>query len=165
MWSHPLMRRKDRAVSRRLAAVHRSTCMPSRQRFTFRLRSRTPLFADSMMFVLLSDSRSSFGSFRRWTVSVSSRPSSRLFAASGLIRWSWSANGQDRTRFLLAALVVCLRHATTDPRTVVLRQIFQDVAFLVDRAALDRGIGAQNIVHRSAQGFRTIDHHQDRTIN
>lgn len=124
------------------------------------------LFADSTMFVLLSDSRSSFGSFSRWTVSVSSRPSSRLLAASGLIRCSWSAIVVTIARALLSSLsaYACDMRRLT-PCTLRLRQIFQHIPLLVGRASLQRDIGAQTIVHRTWQGFSAIDHHEDRGFN
>ena len=104
MCLQPLIARKFFSVSRRLAAVQRSTCAPSPQRLTFRLRSLTPLLADSMMFVERTDLLSCSGRPSRWTVSVSSNPSSKLLAALGLILWSSPASERSCLRAFPSSL-------------------------------------------------------------
>jgi hypothetical protein len=78
---------------------------PSRQRFTRRVTSRVTLKADSMG--LVEENVRLKGSERpnRTTVSVSSRPSQRLAAASGLIRASHFAvvSSDDRARSKLSS--------------------------------------------------------------
>src|SRR5207342_2559874 len=70
------------------AAVQRSAMLAFRHRFTLRQTRRTVPITFSIELVQASERRSFAGSFRRLTVSISSRPSRMLAATPGA---SWSS--------------------------------------------------------------------------
>src|SRR6267142_2427643 len=79
------MRRNFFSASKSPVAVQRSGWSPSRQRFTFLATRCTVDKHDSIGLVVASFRRNTAPTPKRCTVSVSSRPSSRLRAALGLI--------------------------------------------------------------------------------
>ena len=76
-------RRKPLLTSIMPAATHHKAIPASRQRLTLRVTRRMVPIMFSAMLVQASDRRSSFGSFNRTTVRISSRPSRMLAATPG----------------------------------------------------------------------------------
>ena len=81
--AQPFTRRNERSASSIPAATQRFFMEPSFQRFTRPMTVRATEIIDSMQLVLVSVSASRPPTPRRRTVNMSSRPSSRLAAASG----------------------------------------------------------------------------------
>ena len=87
----PLTRRNLLSARSRPATHHRRRISPSRQRVTRAVTRRVTERADSMGLVVAKVRRNAPARPSRTTVSVSSNPSRRLEAASGLIRSSQRA--------------------------------------------------------------------------
>ena len=87
----PLIRRNLLSARSRPATHHRRRMSPSRQRVTRAVTRRVTDSADSMGLVVANVRRNAPARPSRTTVSVSSSPSRRLDAASGLIRSSQRA--------------------------------------------------------------------------
>src|SRR6266446_283149 len=104
------MRRKRLAALKRPRPVHRRTMSAPRQRFTLRVTRRIEPTRFSMLLVVASERRSVSGSSSFTTVSVSSRPSRRLAAASS---WPLLSSQEASARsFLRAASAVVARYAS-----------------------------------------------------
>lgn len=87
----PFMRRNPASARTRPAAHHRRRMSPSRHRVTREVTRRVTLNADSIELVVASVRRSTPDTPSHSTVSVYSRPSRRLDAASGFSRSSHRA--------------------------------------------------------------------------
>ncbi len=102
----PLTRRNLPLARSRPATYQHCRISPSRHRITRAVTRRVALKADSIGLVVAGVRRRAAGTLNRTTVSVSSWPSRRLAAASGLVRqrpFGWpsppATSWQPRSRF------------------------------------------------------------------
>ena len=159
LWALSL--RKPLAASHMAALVQRNAIEASCQCLTFRQTCRIVPFMFSMMFVQASDRRSSSGRPRRVTVRISSRPSRMLAETPGASRSKTAREIDDQPLRLvgvskLPGLAQGLAHAGVQG----FRQPLDDVARLVDLAALDRRMAAERGANRLRQRLRAVDDEQ-----
>jgi hypothetical protein len=61
---------------------------------------------------------------------------------------------------IMIALVVCLCQTHAHPAVMLLRQVLEYVALLVDRTPLDRRSRTKGIQHRPAESLASVENHQ-----
>ena len=99
----------------------------------------------------------------RTTVSVSSNPSRRLDAASGLIRASQRAvPSSDGLGGLVVGLLIGCTESPLQLGHVLLRDVSLDVSLLVDLAPLDHRVLAPDPLRGRVQGLGAVEHQQRR---
>jgi len=147
-----LMRRKRSAARSKPSPIHRRRMSPSRQRLMFRVTCRSVPIRFSMQFVVAKKRRSVGGSPSFSTVSVSSKPSRTLAAASAWpFRSSHVARAVSWRRAAAALAADTPAQARPDVSLARLRHEGVEVAPLVELTALDHRGVAEDIAERLAQ--------------